>query len=172
MSVYAPLLEPRRRRPPLTDPRSRRPWLLLSIPLVPKWTIRAALEDDIDAVLDLWNLAEGPSSVTDTSAGLRVLLATDSQALMLAEHSSELVGSLIAAWDGWRGSFYRLAVHPAYRRRGIATVLVREGERRLRAHGAVRFTAIVDQDDQAATGFWQAVGYTVQPDRTRFILNV
>ena len=149
-----------------------KPRLLLSIPLVPKWTIRAALEDDIGAVLDLWTLAEGPSSVTDTREGLRVLLATDSQALMIAEHNSELVGSLIAAWDGWRGSFYRLAVHPAYRRHGIARALVREGERSFRAHGAVRFTAIVDRDDQVATGFWQAVGYTIQPDRTRFTFNV
>ncbi len=139
---------------------------------MPDWTIRAALEKDIDAVLNLWNLAEGPTSVTDTREGLLVLLATDSQALLIAEYNAELVGSLIAAWDGWRGSFYRLAVHPAYRRHGIARALVREGERRLRAHGAVRFTAIVAKDDQTATSFWRAVDYTIQSDRTRFIFNV
>ena len=35
-----------------------------------------------------------------------------------------MVGSLIAAWDGWRGSFYRLAVHPERRRQRIATALL------------------------------------------------
>lgn len=37
-----------------------------------------------------------------------------------------MVGSLIAAWDGWRGSFYRLAVLPERRREGLLTMLLRE----------------------------------------------
>lgn len=69
-----------------------------------------------------------------------------------------MIGSLIAAWDGWRGSFYRLAVHPDHRRRGIGTALLREGERRLRARGAVRLTAILAGADPVAAGFWEAVG--------------
>lgn len=80
-----------------------------------------------------------------------------------------MIGSLIATWDGWRGSFYRLAVHPDRRRQGIATALLREGERRLRARGAIRLTAIVADDDPVAIGFWQAAGYARQCDRVRFV---
>src|SRR5207302_1046872 len=109
----------------------------------PDWMIRSATSADVVAVLALWNAADDPPGVTDTPDGLGALLATDRQALLIAESERRVVGSLIAAWDGWRGSFYRLAVHPNRRREGIATALLREGESRLRGRGAVRLTAIV-----------------------------
>jgi ribosomal protein S18 acetylase RimI-like enzyme len=83
-----------------------------------------------------------------------------------------VIGSLIAAWDGWRGSFYRLAVHPVWRRQGIATALLRESEHRLRERGAARLTAIVADHDPAAIGFWQAAGYQRQQRRARFVRHV
>jgi ribosomal protein S18 acetylase RimI-like enzyme/ketosteroid isomerase-like protein len=133
------------------------------------WAIRSAGVQDVAAVLGLWAAAGSLPSVTDSHDGLAQLLATDSQALLVAELDGVLAGSLIAAWDGWRGSFYRLAVHPDRRRQGIATALLREGERRLGLCGAVRLTAIVADGDQTALGFWQAVGYIRQHDRTRFV---
>jgi ribosomal protein S18 acetylase RimI-like enzyme len=131
--------------------------------------IRSATEQDIEPVLCLWDAAGALPSVTDTREGLLGLLASDREALILAECAGAVVGSLIAAWDGWRGSFYRLAVRPDRQRQGIATALLREGERRLRARGAIRLTAIVAEDDPVATGFWQATGYTRQRDRVRFV---
>jgi hypothetical protein len=53
-------------------------------------------------VLDLWAAAGSPPSVSDSPEGLSRLLAADPQALLVAERGGVLVGSLIAAWDGWR----------------------------------------------------------------------
>lgn len=145
------------------------PPMLIFVSAMSDLTIRCATAQDIEPVLSLWDAAGGQPSITDTREGLLGLLASDGEALTLAEHDGSLVGSLIAAWDGWRGSFYRLAVHPDRRRQGIATQLLREGERRLRARGAARLTAIVAEDDPTAIGFWQAAGYTKQRDRVRFI---
>ena len=136
---------------------------------MPDFTIRNATERDIDAVLRLWEVAGSTPTVTDNHVGLQRLLATDRHALLVAETEESMVGSLIAAWDGWRGSFYRLAVHPERRRQGIATALLRTGEQRLRARGAVRFTAIVADDEPSALSLWVAVGYTRQENRARFV---
>jgi ribosomal protein S18 acetylase RimI-like enzyme len=138
----------------------------------PDWMIRSATPADAPAVLALWGAAEVPSGVSDTPEGLVCLLGADRQALLIAESESSVIGSLIAAWDGWRGSFYRLAVHPTRRREGIATALVREGERRLQECGALRLTAIVADDEQLALDFWRAAGYERQPHRVRLLRHL
>jgi ribosomal protein S18 acetylase RimI-like enzyme len=139
---------------------------------VPVWMIRSATPADAPAVLSLWSTAEVPSGVSDTREGLAALLDADREALLVAESESRVIGSLIAAWDGWRGSFYRLAVHPSRRREGIATALVREGERRLQERGALRLTAIVADDEKLALDFWRAAGYERQPHRARFLRHL
>jgi ribosomal protein S18 acetylase RimI-like enzyme len=136
---------------------------------LPGPSIRSATVEDIASVLSLWEAAGSPPTVSDSVEGLSSLLACNPDALLIAESAGVPVGSLIAAWNGWRGSFYRLAVDAEKRRRGLGTALVREGERRLRERGALRLTAIVDDDDPTALCFWSAVGYQPQRDRTRFV---
>ena len=136
-------------------------------------TIRNAGAHDIAAVLELWASAGSVPTVGDDSPdGLTQLLATDPRALLVVEVDGILVGSLIAAWDGWRGSFYRLVVAPGQRRRGLATLLLRAGEQRLRERGAIRLTAIVADDEDRAMGFWRAAGYERQEHRARFVRNL
>jgi ribosomal protein S18 acetylase RimI-like enzyme len=140
--------------------------------LVTPWVIRHGRCDDLDAVLALWDLSDASPTVTDSIEPLRSLLEFDPQALLVADARGEVVGSLIAAWNGWRGSFYRLAVAPEYRRGGLATVLVREGENRLRERGAIRLDAVVAADECAAMSFWRSAGYHYQSDRSRFVRNI
>jgi ribosomal protein S18 acetylase RimI-like enzyme len=131
--------------------------------------VRAAAAEDIDDVLALWADATDTPSVTDTRAGLARLLAVDPGALLLAELDGQLAGTLIAVFDGWRASLYRLVVDPYLRRRGVATALLRAGEQRLLELGALRLTALVDWNDRDALSFWSARGYDSQPERIRFV---
>jgi ribosomal protein S18 acetylase RimI-like enzyme len=135
-------------------------------------SLRTATDRDLDAVLRLWGAATTVSTVTDTREGLERLLATDPEALVLAELDGVAAGTAIVGWDGWRGSVYRLAVDPAHRRQGIATALVREAEHRLRLRGAKRVAVIVVDDDEPAMAFWSASGLTRQDHRARFVRNL
>ncbi len=131
--------------------------------------IRPARASDAAALLSLWQAAEAEPTHTDDVRSLRQLMAHDSGALIVAESPDGLVGSVIAGWDGWRGSIYRLAVAPTHRRCGLGRRLVREAEDRLRSLGAARLQAIVVAGDAAAVSFWRASGWTEQTGRLRFV---
>jgi ribosomal protein S18 acetylase RimI-like enzyme len=121
-------------------------------------TIRPGRPGDLDAVLALWGVSRSAHAVTEDTPE-RVLAAVSAGALLVAEVDGEVVGALIAAFDGWRGNMYRLAVAVEWRRRGVARRLVEAGEARLLALGAPRVTALVAFDDAVARGFWAAAGY-------------
>jgi ribosomal protein S18 acetylase RimI-like enzyme len=87
------------------------------------------------------------------------LLAETPGSLLVADADGALVGVLIAAWDGWRGNMYRLAVLREHRRRRVGLALVRAGEEHLRRQGAHRITPLVGYEDEIASSFWESSGY-------------
>jgi ribosomal protein S18 acetylase RimI-like enzyme len=131
--------------------------------------IRPARSEDIEEVLALWSDAEAEPTHTDDAASLQLLLRHDPGSLLVAELDGRLVGTVISGWDGWRGSIYRLAVHPRHRRQGLARQLLSEAESRLTKLGAKRMQAIVVASDQRAAGFWTTSGWDEQVDRLRFV---
>jgi ribosomal protein S18 acetylase RimI-like enzyme len=134
--------------------------------------IRPCSSEEIEAVLDLWRRAEAARSVTDDEAGVGALLERDPHALLVAVDDGVLIGTLIAGFDGWRGTLARLAVDPVHRRRGVAKALLTAGEARLRRLGARRSSAIVIESHDEAVGFWKAVGYSRDERVGRFVKNL
>ena len=132
-------------------------------------TIRDGTPADVDAVLEVWRATAEPSA-TDDADSVTSLMTCDRGALIVAVDEGAVIGTVIVGWDG-RGSMYRLVVVPGYRRRGIATRLVREGERRLRTHGARRLHMIVAADATAAQGFWSTTGYE-PTGQLRYVKNL
>lgn len=125
------------------------------------------------AVLDLWAQARSEhASTPDRLEDVERLLAGSPAALLVAERDGEVVGALIAAWDGWRGNMYRLAVHDGYRREGIGLALTQAGEDYLRRCGGRRVTALVAFDDEVAGGFWESAGYPVDREIGRRVRNL
>ena len=134
--------------------------------------LRQCSEDDIESVLELWRAAGSTPSMTDTSDDLRTTINSRASSVIVAVSGGTVAGSIIGAFDGWRGNLYRLAVHPDYQRRGIARRLLSEAETWLRAQGAKRVGAVVEKDHPWAVGVWESSGFVLEPMDLRYVRNL
>ncbi|MGW2489942.1 GNAT family N-acetyltransferase [Streptomyces sp. NPDC001606] len=131
--------------------------------------IRPASGADLGAVLAFWRTAAEGTSISDDLTGVERLVDRDPEALILAELGGELVGTVIAGFDGWRCHLYRLAVHPQRRRQGIATALLAAAEERFVRLGGRRGDAMVLVRNERAQHAWRAAGYGPQEHWRRWV---
>ncbi|MEU4622409.1 GNAT family N-acetyltransferase [Actinoplanes sp. NPDC023801] len=132
--------------------------------------LRAAASTELPAVLAFWKVAaENESRPADTPDAVEALFRRDPEALILAVDGDDIVGTIIAGWDGWRCHLYRLAVAPWRRREGIGSLLIEAAEERFRILGGTRVDAMVLDENPAAHAVWAAHGYRRQPDWSRWV---
>jgi ribosomal protein S18 acetylase RimI-like enzyme len=137
------------------------------------FVVRVCRPQEASAILELWQQARSEhASTPDRLDDVQGLLSGASESLLVADADGAILGALIAAWDGWRGNMYRLAVRFEHRRRGIGLALVRAGEEHLLRQGARRVTALVGYEDEVASAFWESAGYPQDREIGRRVRNL
>ncbi len=93
----------------------------------------------------------------------------EAPAFFVAEVDTELVGYVVGdiapGFPGRVGHIKDLAVHPAYRRRGVARKLLERALTQLEDHGVVRTSLEVRESNDAAIALYRSLGF--EPWRTR-----
>jgi ribosomal protein S18 acetylase RimI-like enzyme len=120
--------------------------------------------NDYNVVFELWKEAGLVIRPGDDMNGVRMKLLRDPDLFLLARLGGEIVGCVIGGWDGRRGWVYHLAVKPSYQRRGIATALLSEVEKRLGEKGAKKINAQIYQSNTKSLKFFKARGYETHLD--------
>ena len=114
--------------------------------------------DDYLSVYQLWTEAGDGIHLrrSDELEEIRKKVARDPELFLLAEADGEVLGAVMGGFDGRRGMMYHLAVAPAYRRRGIANLLIDALEEELRAKGCIRYYLLVAKDNEDAIRFYES----------------
>jgi ribosomal protein S18 acetylase RimI-like enzyme len=79
--------------------------------------------------------------------------------LFVAASRDEVVGSVMAGYDGRRGWINYLAVLPTYRRRGLGTTLMATAEGHLTELGCRKVNLQVRESNPDVVSFYVALGY-------------
>ena len=128
---------------------------------------------DIAEILNFWaNHAENNSRPMDSSDALIGLIARDPAALILAIENDEIVGTVIAGWNGWRCSLYRLAVREDKRKQGIGKLLVDQATERFKTFGGTRIDAMILDENETAHKAWASYGFEFQDNWSRWVRNI
>jgi len=116
---------------------------------------------DYPAARALWAVA-GPGiqlGRSDEPSEIEKMLLRAPDLFLVAERDGNLVGTVIAGFDGRRGMIYHLAVEAACRAMGIGAALMEEVERRLHARGCLRCHLLVTADNLKAMQFYERRGW-------------
>ncbi len=126
--------------------------------------VRRYRPDDRDAVIALWReVFPGDPPRNEPGLLLDRKLAQDDGLVFVAADDGEVVGAVVAGYDGVRGWIYRLAADPGRRGEGIGTALMRAAEAELAARGCPKINLQVRNTNTGVVGFYEALGYSVDP---------
>lgn len=89
-------------------------------------------------------------------------LAADDNLLFIAEEKNELIGSIMAGYDGHRGWIYSLAVKRAYRNKNVGTSLLKQTIRELASRGCPKINLQILYDNKAVQHFYEKNGFSVE----------
>ena len=121
---------------------------------------------DYQSVYNLWKNTSGMGlrSLDDSEEGIKRFLLRNPNTNFVAVLDKKIAGVIMAGNDGRRGYIYHLAVQNEYRRRGIASALVKECLMALRIEEINKVALVVFSDNTSGNNFWQKLGFIERED--------
>lgn len=128
--------------------------------------IRKMIISDYDKVYKLWMscVGMGLNNLDDSREGIEKFINRNPKTCLVAEESDKIIGVILIGNDGRRGYIYHTAVHPDYRKKGIAGKLVNEALTELKIRGINKVALVVFDKNEAGNEFWESQGFTVRDD--------
>lgn len=116
------------------------------------------------AVIELWTTVFGYETAHNTP-GLAIdkKLAVADGLFFVALTGDQVVGTVLAGYDGHRGWLYSVAVHPSHRRKGLGVKLVRHAEHALTSRGCMKINLQIVSTNESVKAFYESLGYSTEP---------
>ena len=128
--------------------------------------IREMVEEDYDQVYQLWLSCAGMglNDLDDSKEGIARFLQRNPQTCLVAVENQTIIGAILVGSDGRRAYIYHTAVHPNYRRRGIARQLVETVLTVLDDLKIHKVALVVFKRNTEGNQFWERLGFSVRED--------
>jgi ribosomal protein S18 acetylase RimI-like enzyme len=130
--------------------------------------IRSVVASDIEAIVAFWREVfpeynDPTRPQRDPRTNIVRKLAFGDGLFWLASDEGQVVGTVMAGYDGHRGWLYSLGVHPSKREHGVGRGLLAHAEAELSRRGCPKVNVQVLESSAGAHEFWRAAGYQQDP---------
>lgn len=127
---------------------------------IPQVAVRTYEDSDHPSVVALWS-AVFPEDPPWNEPGefIRRKRAVQPNLFWVAHEGDQIIGTVVAGYDGVRGWIYHLAVNPSKRRLGTARLLMQAAEDALQALGCPKVNLQVRAGNTGAIDFYTSLGY-------------
>lgn len=122
-------------------------------------TIRAFTLRDTESVIALWQAAGVTRSWNNPHLDIQRKLTVQPELFFVAVDGHDIVGTVMAGYDGHRGWLYYLAADPMRRGEGIGRALVTAAEDALLDMGCPKVQIMVRPDNADVLRFYDTLGY-------------
>jgi ribosomal protein S18 acetylase RimI-like enzyme len=119
--------------------------------------------DELDAAVELWRVCGLTRPWNDPLADARRALAGPASTILAGRREGRLVATAMVGADGHRAWVYYLAAAPELRRSGLGARMMLAAEDWAHARGMPKIELMVRDENAAAAGFYEAIGYAREP---------
>ena len=119
--------------------------------------------DDFEQVAALWEEAGMWPHIGEDRHWFERALARNPECGFVWRDGEQIIGTVMAGWDGFRGSIFHLAVHPDHRNRGLGSALLAAAEQKLRKMGVFQINLMVYEENGFAESLYYRRGYERSP---------
>ena len=117
----------------------------------------------VDAVVALWTACGLTRPWNDPYKDISFARAGADSTVLVLERQGAIVATVMAGHDGHRGMLYYVAVDPSVQGQGLGSRAVRAAEAWLGQRGVWKVDLLVRAENAAVKGFYEALGYEVNP---------
>ena len=115
-------------------------------------------------VVELWRNVFGYDTAhNEPNLAISKKIATKDGLFFVAVENTEVVGTIMAGYDGHRGWLYSVAVDPNKRLSGLGSSLVHHAEKALADLGCMKVNLQLLDTNEATAAFYKSIGYSVEP---------
>ncbi len=130
-------------------------------------TVRCFQASDEEAVVMLWERCNLTSASNDPHKDIARKLNAQPELFLVALNGEQIVGSVMAGYEGHRGWINYLAVAPQFQAKGIGRRLMHEAESRLLALGCPKINLQVRSSNKNVIEFYRHIDF-LQDDVVSF----
>ena len=125
--------------------------------------IRPFQSDDEKEVIELWIQCGLVVPHNNPTRDIQRKLNVNPEWFLVGLIDNRIVSTCMAGYEGHRGWINYLAVSPRYRRQGLATRVIAEAEKKLRAAGCPKINLQIRESNEIVMRFYEKIGYSKDP---------